>query len=69
VTGDGRRRSFDVVGVGVAACAACCAVPLASVLGGIGVAGLLGWLVVGVGALAVAAAVAVTYVVARRVRA
>lgn len=63
---DRRRRSeLDVVAVGVAACAACCAAPILGALGVVGGATVLSFLA---GGLVLAAIVAVVgaLVVARR---
>ena len=50
---------FSVLGIGVAACLACCAGPILFVLGGLGIAGIASTLLVGaVGLLITALAVA-----------
>jgi hypothetical protein len=55
------------VGLGAAACAACCAGPIVAFLGGLGVAGLLSAAVIGgVGLLVTAAAVGAMAVRRRR---
>ncbi len=40
MTGRTDKDRFSVLGLGVAACAACCAGPILAFLGGLGVAGL-----------------------------
>ena len=50
-----RRDGVAVVGVGVAACAACCAGPIIGVLGAIGFGTVVGVLLFGVVGLAIAA--------------
>jgi Ca2+/Na+ antiporter len=60
---------FSVVGIGAAACVACCAGPLLAFLGGLGIAGLASILLVGAAGLlvtAAAAAVAAIAIVRRR---
>jgi hypothetical protein len=42
-----RDGSFGVVGIGLAACAACCAPLILGFLGGLGMGGLTAWFVVG----------------------
>lgn len=65
--GDGPRRSgFGILGVGAAACVACCAPLILGVLGGLTAAGLASSLVFGAGGLAIAAAAAAAFVVIRR---
>ena len=59
---------FRLLGVGAAACVACCAGPLLAFLGGLGVAGLASTLVVGAVGLAVAAVAAVAFLFVRRRR-
>ncbi len=52
------RRTNDslrVLGIGAAACVACCAGPLLAFLGGLGVAGLASTLVIGTGGFLIAA--------------
>jgi hypothetical protein len=43
-----RRNGFSVIGVGAAACVACCAAPIAAFLGGLSIAGLAGGALFGV---------------------
>jgi hypothetical protein len=63
-----RDRSFSIIGVGVAACIACCAGPILAFLGGLGVAGLASTALIGLTGLAIAAAALVGVVVVRRRR-
>lgn len=37
-----RGRTFSTIGIGVVACAACCAGPVIAILGGITIAGIAG---------------------------
>ena len=50
-----RRDGATAVGIGVAACAACCAGPILGVLGAIGLGTTVGVLLFGVAGLAIAA--------------
>lgn len=60
------KGGFSVLGLGAAACVACCAGPILVFLGGIGVLGVAStWLIGGVGLL-IAAAAAVAVLVGRR---
>jgi hypothetical protein len=60
---------FGVLGIGAAACLACCAGPMLAFLGGVGIAGLASTLLVGAaGLLITVAAVAAIVVVVRRRR-
>jgi len=43
----GQRRSFGVIGVGAAACAACCAVPIAGLIAATGILTVAGLATVG----------------------
>jgi mercuric ion transport protein len=61
-----RDRGFRFLGIGAAACVACCAGPIVAVLGGLGVAGLASTLVIGGVGLVVTAAAVVAYAVVRR---
>ena len=54
----GKGSGAGVLGVGAAACAACCAAPIAGALSAIGVATAVGFFVVGFAALAVGAVAA-----------
>lgn len=49
-----RRRSFNVVGLGVAACAACCAVPIAGFIAATGLLTATGFALFGALGLVVA---------------
>lgn len=62
------KGSFGIVGIGAAACAACCAAPILAILGGATIVGVAGTLFVGVASLLVAVVAAVAYVVVRRRR-
>lgn len=62
------KGSFGIVGIGAAACSACCADPILAILGGATIAGVAGTMFVGVASLLVAVVAAVTYVVVRRRR-
>jgi hypothetical protein len=63
-----RKNDFSVLGLGVAACAACCAGPILAVLGGIGIAGLASaWIIGGVG-IVVALLAGLAYLAVRRRR-
>lgn len=61
-----KRSPFGVLGVGIAACVACCAGPMLAFLGGATVAGLAGTLFVGVAGVVVAMVAAVAFVMVRR---
>jgi hypothetical protein len=63
------RQGFRLLGVGAAACVACCAGPILAFLGGLGVVGLAGTLVVGAGALVLVAVAAAGALAVRRRRA
>ena len=62
------RDGFGVLGVGAAACAACCAGPILAFLGGLGIAGLASTLVIGLGGLVITGAVIAGWVALRRPR-
>ncbi len=58
---------FGVLGIGAAACLACCAGPILAFLGGVGIAGLASTVAIGAaGLLITVAAVAAVVVVRRR---
>lgn len=60
------KDRLSLVGVGAAACVACCAAPVLAFLGGLSIAGIAGvWLIGGAG-LVIAAVAAGTYVVLGR---
>ena len=65
----GEKPNRAIVGVGVAACAVCCAGPILGVLAAIGVSTGFGYAFFGLGAVIVGAAVAVLVVPRRRRRA
>jgi hypothetical protein len=58
-----RSGSFSVVGVGIAACAACCAGPILALLGGLSLAGAVGSLLIGIAGLAVALVAGIAFFV------
>lgn len=61
------KDGFSVLGLGAAACVACCAGPILAFLGGLGIAGVASTLVIGAtGFLITVAAVAAIVVVRRR---
>ena len=60
---------FSILGIGAAACLACCAGPILAVLGGLGIAGLASTLLIGAGGLIITAAAVVAFVAIRRRRA
>ena len=63
-----RKDGFSVVGLGVAACVACCAGPVLTVLGGLGIAGIAStWLIGGFGLL-IAAVVGLACIAVHRRR-
>lgn len=51
----GNKEGLGLVGVGAAACMACCAGPLLAFLGGLTIAGLASTLLIGAAGLAIAA--------------
>lgn len=63
-----KHESTAMIGVGVAACAACCAGPILGVLAAIGVGTTAGFALFGTGALVVGAAAAAVVAVRRRRR-
>lgn len=61
------KDGFSALGLGAAACVACCAGPILAFLGGLGIAGLASTLLIGaLGLLTTVAAVAAIIVVRRR---
>ena len=64
----GEKPNRAIVGVGVAACAVCCAGPILGVLAAIGVSTGAGYAFFGLGAVIVGVAVAVLVVLRRRHR-
>lgn len=63
-----RKDGFSVVGLGVAACAACCAGPILAFLGGLSLAGLASSRLIGGFGLVVAAGAGLAYLAVRRGR-
>jgi type VI protein secretion system component VasK len=64
----GKGDGAALVGVGVAACAVCCAGPILGALAAIGLGTLAGWLLFGSIALAIASVVVVFVLLRRRRR-
>lgn len=64
----GRKEGLGLLGLGAAACVACCAGPILAFLGGMTLAGLASMFVIGVVGLVVAAIAVVGFVVVRRRR-
>ncbi len=62
------REGVGLVGLGVAACAACCAGPILAFLGGLTIAGLASTLVIGVAGLAIALVAGTAWFIVRRRR-
>jgi hypothetical protein len=65
---DERKEHFGIIGVGAAACAACCAGPILAFLGGLSFAGLASTLLIGTLGLAVFVASGTGYLLVRRRR-
>jgi hypothetical protein len=65
-TPDRKHGGLRLLGVGAAACVACCAGPVLAFLGGLGVAGVASAVLVGATGLLVPAAAIVAIVVVRR---
>jgi hypothetical protein len=65
---EARKDGFGVIGMGAAACVACCAGPIVAILGGLGLAGLVSTLFIGTAGLVIAAAALAALLVARRRR-
>jgi len=63
---DDNKGPFSVIGVGAAACLACCAPLVLGFIGSLGIAGLASTLFVGVGGLAIAALAVAAFAVVRR---
>jgi hypothetical protein len=63
-----REDGLRVLGVGAAACVACCAGPILAILGGLGLAGLASTLLIGSGGLVIVAAALTALLVTRRRR-
>lgn len=67
MSGDGARRGgFGILGVGAAACVACCAPLILGVLGGLTAAGLASTFMIGAAGVVVAVAAATAFVAVRR---
>ena len=64
----GSKNGLSLVGLGAAACVACCAGPILAFLGGLGLAGLAGTLVIGFAGLVIAGLALTALLVARRRR-
>src|SRR5688572_3390682 len=67
-----RRRSREaggVIGLGVAACAACCAGPILAFRGGVTILGFASTAVIGLGGVAIGFVALVSFLVVRRRRA
>ena len=62
------RAGLSVVGMGAAACVACCAGPTLAILGGLGLAGLASALLIGMAGLVIAAVALPALLVTRRRR-
>lgn len=62
------NRGFRVLGIGAAACLACCAGPILAFLGGLGIAGLASTLLIGAGGLLITVVALVAFIVVRRRR-
>jgi hypothetical protein len=63
-----KKENATIVGVGVAACAVCCAGPILGVLAAIGLGTAAGYLLVGTTALLIGAAVIAVVILRRRRR-
>lgn len=62
------KDSSSVLGLGAAACVACCVGPILAFLGGLGIAGLASTLLLGTAGLAIAGGATVAFLVVRRRR-
>lgn len=65
----GIREAGGALGLGVAACAACCAGPILAFLGGVTILGFASTTVVGIGGVAIGLVALVAFLVVRRRRA
>jgi mercuric ion transport protein len=63
-----RKEGLGILGVGAAACVACCAGPILVLLGGLGIAGLASTLVIGGVGVLIAVGAGAGFVVIRRRR-
>lgn len=61
-----RREGIGLIGLGAAACVACCAGPILAFLGGLTLAGAASTLVIGVAGLALAALAAAAWLIVKR---
>ena len=61
-----RNDAFSLVGIGAAACVACCAGPILAILGGLGLAGVGSTPLIGSAGLAITAGAIVAFVALRR---
>lgn len=68
MTSNERAGGVNVLGLGVAACAACCAGPILALLGGASLAGLASTWAIGGAGLVIAAFAALAYLAVRRRR-
>lgn len=65
-TPSAKREGLGLVGIGAAACAACCAGPILAFLGGLTLAGIASTLIIGVAGLALAAIAATAWLIVKR---
>jgi hypothetical protein len=63
-----KKDAFSLVGIGVAACVACCAVPVLAFLGGLSTAGAVSTVFIGIVGLAVASLAGAAYLLLRHRR-
>ena len=63
-----RREGLGLLGIGAAACVACCAGPILAFLGGLTIAGVASTAVIGIAGLAIAALAAGASLILRRRR-
>ena len=61
-----KKDGFGVLGIGAAACVACCAGPVLALLGGLSLAGIASTLFIGAAGLVIAAAAAAGVLLVRR---
>ena len=61
-----KRESLGIIGIGAAACVACCAGPILAFLSGLTIAGVSSTLVIGVAGLGLAAVAAAAWLILRR---
>lgn len=60
------KDGFSILGLGAAACVACCAGPILAFLGGLGIAGVASTLLIGAGGLLITIAAVVAFITVRR---